>query len=219
MGSSPEVAGHVPSRRSRRHPDSRQFHRRPLGQGSHRRFLRCPQSCVRRRHRPDAALDRRRRGCGGPGRGAAFPSWRETPVNTRAQLLYSSRRSSSEQFETRADRHDEHGKTLEEARASVGRGIEMRRVRVRRARADAWARSLEDIAAGIDCESSASRSACARRSPVQLPGDGAAVVPSVRDRGGNTFVLKPSEQVPLSQRRWASCSCSSAICRRASSIS
>ena len=43
---------------------------------------------------------------------------------------------------------------------------------------------------------------CAAIAPFNFPGDGAAVVPAVRHRHrGNTFVLKPSEQVPLSQQR------------------
>ena len=59
----------------------------------------------------------------------AFPAWRDTPVNTRAQVLY--------KFKARLEAHfdevsrivtTEHGKTLDEARGSV------RRARVRRAR-------------------------------------------------------------------------------------
>src|SRR5439155_972728 len=55
----------------------------------------------------------------------AFPAWRDTPVNTRAQVLY--------KFKARLEEHfdeisrvvtTEHGKTLDEARGSVRRGIE-----------------------------------------------------------------------------------------------
>src|SRR5258706_10376217 len=54
----------------------------------------------------------------------AFPAWRETPVNTRAQVLYKFKALLEEHFDELARTvTTEHGKTLDEARGSVRRGI------------------------------------------------------------------------------------------------
>src|SRR6266699_1879381 len=55
----------------------------------------------------------------------AFPGWRDTPVNARAQVLYKYKALCEEHFEALARTvTTEHGKTLDEARGSVRRGIE-----------------------------------------------------------------------------------------------
>src|SRR5262245_11793881 len=55
----------------------------------------------------------------------AFPAWRDTPVNTRAQVLYKFKALLEQHFEELARLvTTEHGKTLDEARGSVRRGIE-----------------------------------------------------------------------------------------------
>jgi malonate-semialdehyde dehydrogenase (acetylating) / methylmalonate-semialdehyde dehydrogenase len=55
----------------------------------------------------------------------AFPAWRDTPVNTRAQVLYKVKQLMEQHFEEMARIvTTEHGKTLDEARGSVRRGIE-----------------------------------------------------------------------------------------------
>src|SRR5262249_19620590 len=55
----------------------------------------------------------------------AFPGWRDTPVNARAQVLYRFKALLEENFEEMARIvTTEHGKTLDEARGSVRRGIE-----------------------------------------------------------------------------------------------
>src|SRR5213594_3938999 len=55
----------------------------------------------------------------------AFPAWRETPVNARAQVLYRLKAQLEQHFDELARTvTTEHGKTLEEARGSVRRGIE-----------------------------------------------------------------------------------------------
>ena len=55
----------------------------------------------------------------------AFPAWRDTPVNSRAQYLYKFKALCEEHFEELARTvTTEHGKTLDEARGSVRRGIE-----------------------------------------------------------------------------------------------
>src|SRR5262245_20907233 len=55
----------------------------------------------------------------------AFPAWRDTPINARAQVLYRFKAKLEEHFESLARTvTTEHGKTLDEARGSVRRGIE-----------------------------------------------------------------------------------------------
>src|ERR1700687_6402719 len=55
----------------------------------------------------------------------AFPAWRDTPVNARAQVLYKYKAQLEEHFEELARIvTTEHGKTLDESRGSVRRGIE-----------------------------------------------------------------------------------------------
>src|ERR1051325_6714408 len=131
----------------------------------------------------------------------AFPSWRETPVNTRAQVLYRFKAQLEEHFEELARTvTTEHGKTLDEARGSVRRGIECVEVACG-APSLMQGTGLEDIAAGIDCHVVRQPlGVCAAIAPFNFP----AMVPMwflpFAIATGNTFVLKPSEQVPLSQR-------------------
>jgi malonate-semialdehyde dehydrogenase (acetylating)/methylmalonate-semialdehyde dehydrogenase len=94
----------------------------------------------------------------------------------------------------------EHGKTLEESRGSVRRGIEC-------VEAACAAPSLmmgyaqENIANGIDCQVLRQPlGVCAAIAPFNFP----AMVPlwflPFAVATGNTFLIKPSEQVPLTQR-------------------
>ena len=91
------------------------------------------------------------------------------------------------------------GKTLADARAEVGRMIEM----VEAATAvpqTMQGRVLEDVATGVDCETIRQPvGVCAAIVPFNFP----AMVPfwflPFAIACGNTFVLKPSEQVPLTQ--------------------
>src|SRR5262249_4005626 len=132
----------------------------------------------------------------------AFPAWRDTPVNARAQVLYRFKQLCEQHFDELARTvTTEHGKTLDEARGSVRRGIDC-------VEAACGAPSLmqgpglEDIAAGIDCHVVRQPiGVAAAIAPFNFP----AMVPMwflpFAIVTGNTFVLKPSEQVPLSQRK------------------
>ncbi|HEY7290675.1 MAG TPA: CoA-acylating methylmalonate-semialdehyde dehydrogenase [Vicinamibacterales bacterium] len=134
----------------------------------------------------------------------AFPSWREMPVNARAQVLFKLKAKMEEHFEELARIvTTEHGKTLDEARGSVRRGIECVEVACG-APSLMQGTGLEDISAGIDCHVVRQPlGVCAAIAPFNFP----AMVPMwflpFAIVTGNTFVLKPSEQVPLSQRRVA----------------
>jgi malonate-semialdehyde dehydrogenase (acetylating) / methylmalonate-semialdehyde dehydrogenase len=132
----------------------------------------------------------------------AYPAWRATPAVQRARYLF--------KLKALLDRHldeivaictSEHGKTHAEARSDAGRGIE----NVEHAcgiPALLMGEALEDVAAGIDCE--------AVRQPLGVfaaitPFNFPPMVPlwfiPYAIACGNTFVLKPSEQVPLTQQR------------------
>src|SRR5579871_388309 len=132
----------------------------------------------------------------------AFPGWRDTPVNARAQVLYKFKARLEQHFEELARIvTTEHGKTLDEARGSVRRGIECVEVACG-APSLMQGFGLEDIAAGIDCHVVRQPlGVAAAIAPFNFP----AMVPMwflpFAIATGNTFVLKPSEQVPLSQRR------------------
>src|SRR5439155_729832 len=133
---------------------------------------------------------------------AAFPAWRETPVNARAQVLYKFKAALEEHFDEVARTvTTEHGKTLNEARGSVRRGIECVEVACG-APSLMQGFALEDISHDIDCHVMRQPlGVCAAIAPFNFP----AMVPMwflpFAIVTGNTFVLKPSEQVPLSQRR------------------
>jgi malonate-semialdehyde dehydrogenase (acetylating)/methylmalonate-semialdehyde dehydrogenase len=132
----------------------------------------------------------------------AFPAWRATPVNQRAQVLYRLKALMEAQFDELARTvTTEHGKTLDEARGSVRRGIECVEVACG-APSLMQGMGLEDIAVGIDCHVVRQPlGVVAAIAPFNFP----AMVPMwflpFAIVTGNTFVLKPSEQVPLSQRK------------------
>ena len=125
---------------------------------------------------------RRRRG-GGRRPRRRFPAWRDTPVNARAQVLYKFKALLEQHFEELARIvTTEHGKTLDEARGSVRRGIECVEVACG-APSLMQGFGLEDISAGIDCHVVRQPLGVVRRDrAVQFSGDGADVVPAVRDR-------------------------------------
>jgi len=129
---------------------------------------------------------------------AAFPAWMETPPVERARVLFKFKALLEENFEdlvrsiTR-----EHGKTLVESRGDVKRGIEMVEFACG-VPSLLMGEVLENIARGIDCESIRQPlGVCAGITPFNFP----CMVPlwmyPVAIACGNTFVLKPSEKVPL----------------------
>ena len=94
----------------------------------------------------------------------------------------------------------EMGKTIADARAEVGRMIEMVEARAR-SRRRCRAASLEDVSRNVDCETIRQPvGVCAAIVPFNFP----AMVPfwflPFAIACGNTFILKPSEQVPLTQQ-------------------
>ncbi len=132
----------------------------------------------------------------------AFPAWRETPPVARARAMFTFKALLEAHFEDLARTvTTEHGKTLDESRGSVRRAIECVEVACG-APSLLMGDGLENIASGIDCVAMRQPiGVCAAIAPFNFP----AMVPlwflPFAVVCGNTFVLKPSEQVPLSQQR------------------
>jgi malonate-semialdehyde dehydrogenase (acetylating)/methylmalonate-semialdehyde dehydrogenase len=130
-----------------------------------------------------------------------FSAWRETPAVQRARYLFELKyllEKNAEELARTVTR--ENGKTLDEARGSVRRGIECVEVAAG-APSMLMGQVLEDVAKGIDCESV--------RQPIGVfaciaPFNFPAMVPlwfyPFAVACGNTFIVKPSEQVPFSQK-------------------
>ena len=133
---------------------------------------------------------------------AAFLKWREVPPVVRARYLFKLKFLMEEQFADLATTVTrENGKTLDEAKGSVRRGIE----NIEHACGIPtlmMGKTLEDVAAGIDCEYVRQPlGVFAAVTPFNFP----AMVPCwfwpYAIATGNTFILKPSEQVPFSPTR------------------
>ena len=132
----------------------------------------------------------------------AFLKWREVPVVDRVQPLY--------RFKTLLEKHHadiaatltrENGKTAEDAKAEVRRMIQMVEVACGMPSL-MMGDSLNDVAAGIDCKTIRQPiGVCVGITPFNFP----AMVPMwmypFAIACGNTFVLKPSEKVPLTPTR------------------
>ena len=135
---------------------------------------------------------------------AAFKTWRETPVVDRVQSLY--------RFKTLLEKHAseiaailtrENGKTIEDARMEVRRSIQMVEVSCGMPSL-MMGDSLNDVARGIDSRTVREPlGVCAGITPFNFP----AMVPMwmypFAIACGNTFVLKPSEKVPMTPTRCA----------------
>ncbi len=132
----------------------------------------------------------------------AFAGWSQTPPVVRARAMFRFKALLEDHFEELATLvTTEHGKTLDESRGSVRRGIECVEVACA-GPSMLMGYGLENVGAGIDCSVMKQPiGVCAAISPFNFP----AMVPlwflPFAIVCGNTFVLKPSEQVPLSQKR------------------
>src|SRR5215471_5036435 len=135
---------------------------------------------------------------------AAFPGWMETPPVERARIFFRFKSLLEEHFEELIRLNTrEHGKTLAESRGDVKRGIEMVEFACG-VPSLLMGDVLENIARGIDCEALRQPvGVCAGITPFNFP----AMVPlwmyPIALVCGNTFVLKPSEKVPLTAIRIA----------------
>ena len=133
---------------------------------------------------------------------AAFPEWRRTPVPERARVLFRLKALLDEHHDDLAvSLSREHGKNVAETWGEVQRGIE----NVEHAAGMPtlmMGDTLEDIARGVDCETV--------RQPIGVfavitPYNFPVMIPlwfwPYAVAAGNTVVLKPSEQDPLTHQR------------------
>ena len=134
----------------------------------------------------------------------AFPGWRETPPVERARVLFRLRALLELHLDELAENLTrEHGKIVAESRGEIRRGIE----NVEHAcgiPSLMLGTTLEDVAPGIDCESIRQPlGVFAGITPYNFP----VMIPlwfwPYAVATGNTFVLKPSEQDPLTHQRIA----------------
>ncbi len=133
---------------------------------------------------------------------AAFEGWKEVPPNDRAQVMFRLKAMLEDAFEDIClGISREHGKTLSEARGDLRRGLEVVEFACG-APTLLMGESLENVARGIDCHTDRQPlGVVAGICPFNFP----ALVPMwmwpLALVCGNTFVLKPSEKVPLTMQR------------------
>lgn len=134
----------------------------------------------------------------------AFPAWASTPPVDRCGIFFRYKSLLEQEFESIATIiSTEHGKTLGEARGDLRRGIQMVEYACG-APSLLMGEILPDVARGIDCEAiRRPLGVCVGIVPFNFP----AMVPlwmfPLAIACGNTFVLKPSEKVPLTALRLA----------------
>lgn len=132
----------------------------------------------------------------------AFPAWRDTPPVERARVLFRLKALLEEhKHELARDLTREHGKSVKETLGEIQRGIE----NVEHACGVPtlmMGDTLENVASGIDCETVRQPlGVFAAITPYNFP----VMIPlwfwPYAVATGNTFVLKPSEQDPLTHQK------------------
>jgi malonate-semialdehyde dehydrogenase (acetylating)/methylmalonate-semialdehyde dehydrogenase len=133
---------------------------------------------------------------------AAFPAWRRTPAEERIQYLFAFKQLLEAHFEEIARITTlENGKTVAESKAELRRGIENVEVACGIPTL-MQGYNLEDVSSGIDeIMIRQPLGVVAAITPFNFP----AMIPlwflPYAIACGNTFILKPSERVPLTARR------------------
>lgn len=134
----------------------------------------------------------------------AFPDWADTPVVERARVMFRFAHLLEQHFEELARLVTrEHGKTHEEAKGDIRRGIEMVELACH-APTLLMGQTLDQVARGIDGRVERHPlGVCVGITPFNFP----AMVPlwmfPIAIVCGNTFILKPSPKVPLTPLRLA----------------
>ena len=133
--------------------------------------------------------------------GEAFPAWRRTPVQDRVQYLFKLRDLlKANHDEIARTITNECGKTFEEAKAEMVRAIE--NVEVACGMPHLMKGELvEDIAPGIDeLMIRQPLGVCATIAPFNFPGMIAFWYLPYAIAAGNTYIVKPSEKVPMTMQ-------------------
>lgn len=134
----------------------------------------------------------------------AFQEWREVPVPERARLFFKYQKALKDQQEDIARiLAQENGKTFEDAKGDVWRGIEVVE-QACNAPSLMMGEMVENVSRNIDTHSIIQAlGVCAGITPFNFP----AMIPlwmfPLSIVCGNTFVLKPSEQDPLTPNKLA----------------
>ena len=132
----------------------------------------------------------------------AFATWKEVPVSERARLMMRYQALLKDNHDALGELlAQDTGKTFEDAKGDVWRGIEV----VEQAAnipSNMMGETVENVAGGIDTYSYMQPvGVCVGITPFNFP----AMIPlwmfPLAIAAGNTFVLKPSEQVPLTSVR------------------
>lgn len=133
---------------------------------------------------------------------AAFASWKEVPVSERARLMMRYQALLKAHHDELAEIvAQDTGKTFEDAKGDVWRGIEVAE-QAANIPSNMMGETVENVANGIDTYSYLQPvGVCVGITPFNFP----AMIPlwmfPLAIAAGNTFVLKPSEQVPLTSVR------------------
>jgi len=134
---------------------------------------------------------------------AAFPKWRETPISARVRIMFNLQQLIIKHTEDIAKCITrEQGKTLEDARGDVFRGLEVVEHSCSVASL-AMGETIENVGRNIDTYSYRQPlGVCAGITPFNFP----AMIPlwmfPLATACGNTYVLKPSERDPGASILW-----------------
>jgi malonate-semialdehyde dehydrogenase (acetylating)/methylmalonate-semialdehyde dehydrogenase len=134
----------------------------------------------------------------------AWPAWADTPIVERARVMFRFAHLLEEHFDELARLVTrEHGKTHDEAKGDIRRGIEMVELACA-APSILMGQTLDNVARGIDGRVERHPvGVCVGITPFNFP----AMVPlwmfPIAIVCGNTFILKPSPKVPLTPLRLA----------------
>ena len=133
----------------------------------------------------------------------AFPRWSSTPIKERAQVFYRYKSLLEMNLqELAALVSEENGKTVDEAKAEVLKSVEVTEFAC--SLPQLVAGEIEEVSRGVECRSERRPlGVVASITPFNFPN----MVPNWTIPNalclGNTMILKPSEQVPLSANRIA----------------
>ncbi len=132
----------------------------------------------------------------------ALPQWSETPAVVRARVMFAYRQLIESHFDELARLVTrEHGKTYGEARAEVQRGLEMVEFACS-VPTMLMGSTFPQIAESVDGETNRHPvGVCVGITPYNFPNMVPLWMFPIALMCGNTFVLKPSEKVPLSAIR------------------
>ena len=133
----------------------------------------------------------------------AWPAWRDTPVGTRTQVMFRLKSLMERDYEELAELVAlENGKTIPEAKGSIDRGIDV--IEFSTSFTNVLRGEVLTVAKGVSCEALYEPiGVVAGITPFNFP----VMVPlwmiPIAITAGNCFILKPSEQTPLSTMKMA----------------